>query len=29
MIEAKKSKNIGSIKIAGTEYDIFIAKSEE
>ncbi len=29
MIEAKKTKNIGSIKIAGTEYDIFIAKSEE
>ena len=29
MIEAKKTKNVGSIKIAGTEYDIFIAKSEE
>ena len=29
MIRAKKSENIGSIKIAGTEYDIFIAKSEE
>ena len=29
MVEAKKTKNIGSIKIAGTEYDIFIAKSEE
>lgn len=29
MIEAKKSKNIGSIKLGGQEYDIFIAKSEE
>lgn len=29
MIEAKKTKNIGSIKLAGQEYDIFIAKSEE
>ena len=29
MLEAKKTKNIGSIKIAGQEYDIFIAKSEE
>lgn len=29
MIQAKETKNIGSIKIAGTEYDIFIAKSEE
>lgn len=28
-MEAKKSKNIGSIKINGQEYDIFIAKSEE
>ena len=29
MLEAKKTKNIGSIKIAGQEYDIYIAKSEE
>lgn len=29
MIEAKKTKNIGSIKINDTEYDIYIAKSEE
>ena len=29
MLEAKKTKNIGSIKLAGQEYDIFIAKSEE
>lgn len=29
MIEAKKTKNIGTIKLAGQEYDIFIAKSEE
>lgn len=29
MLEAKKTKNIGSIKIGGQEYDIFIAKSEE
>lgn len=29
MIEAKKTKNIGSIKLAGQEYDIYIAKSEE
>ena len=29
MIEAKKTKNIGTIKIAEQEYDIFIAKSEE
>lgn len=29
MIEAKKTKNIGSIKLGGQEYDIFIAKSEE
>ena len=29
MIEAKKTKNIGSIKLGGQEYDIYIAKSEE
>ena len=29
MVEAKKTKNIGSIKLAGQEYDIYIAKSEE
>ena len=29
MIEAKKTKNIGTIKLNGKEYDIFIAKSEE
>lgn len=29
MIEAKKTKNIGSIKIGSQEYDIFLAKSEE
>lgn len=29
MIEAKKTKNIGSIKIGGQEYDILLAKSEE
>ena len=29
MIEAKKTKNIGSIRLGGQEYDIFIAKSEE
>lgn len=29
MIEAKKTKNIGSIKLGGQEYDIFVAKSEE
>ena len=29
MIEAKKTKNIGCIKLGGQEYDIFIAKSEE
>ena len=29
MIEAKKTKNIGSIRLAGQEYDIYIAKSEE
>lgn len=29
MIEAKKTKNIGTIKLAGQEYDIYIAKSEE
>lgn len=29
MLEAKKTKNIGNIKLAGQEYDIFIAKSEE
>lgn len=29
MLEAKKTKNIGSIKLGGQEYDIFIAKSEE
>lgn len=28
-MEARKSKNIGSIKLGGQEYDIFIAKSEE
>ena len=27
-MEARKSKNIGSIKLGGQEYDIFIAKSE-
>lgn len=29
MLEAKKTKNIGIIKLAGQEYDIFIAKSDE
>lgn len=29
MIEAKKTKNIGSIKIGDQEYDILLAKSEE
>ena len=29
MLEAKKTKNIGTIKLAGQEYDIYIAKSEE
>ncbi len=29
MLQAKKTKNIGSIKLAGQEYDIYIAKSEE
>ena len=29
MIQAKKTKNIGSIKIGGQEYDILLAKSEE
>lgn len=29
MLEAKKTKNIGSIKLAGQEYDVYIAKSEE
>ena len=29
MLEAKKTKNIGTIKLGGQEYDIFIAKSEE
>ena len=29
MIEAKKTKNIGTIKLGGQEYDIFIAKTEE
>ena len=29
MLEAKKTKNIGTIKLAGQEYDIFIAKSDE
>ena len=29
MVEAKKTKNIGTIKLAGQEYDIYIAKSEE
>lgn len=28
-MEARESKNIGSIKLGGQEYDIFIAKSEE
>ena len=28
-MEARKSKNIGTIKFGGQEYDIFIAKSEE
>ena len=28
-MEAKKAKNIGSIKLGGQEYNIFIAKSEE
>ena len=28
-MEARKSKNIGTIKLGGQEYDIFIAKSEE
>ena len=28
-MEAKQSKNIGSIKLGGQEYDIFIAKSEK
>ena len=29
MLEAKKTKNIGTIKLGGQEYDILIAKSEE
>lgn len=29
MIEAKKTKNIGSFTINGQEYDVFIAKTEE
>ena len=29
MVQAKKTKNIGTIKLGGQEYDIFIAKSEE
>lgn len=29
MLEAKKTKNIGCIKLGGQEYDIYIAKSEE
>ena len=29
MIQAKKTKNIGTIKLGGQEFDIFIAKSEE
>ena len=29
MLEAKKTKNIGTIRLAGQEYDVFIAKSEE
>lgn len=29
MIEAKKTKNIGSFSINGQEYDVYIAKSEE
>ena len=29
MLEAKKTKNIGTIKLGGQEYDIYIAKSEE
>ena len=29
MIQAKKTKNIGSIKIGNQEYDILLAKSEE
>ena len=28
-MEARKSKNIGSIKLSGKEYDILIAKSKE
>ena len=28
-MEARQSKNIGTIKLGGQEYDIFIAKSEE
>lgn len=28
-MEARRSKNIGTIKLGGQEYDIFIAKSEE
>ena len=28
-MEARKSKNIGTIKLGGQEYDIFIAKSQE
>lgn len=28
-MEARKSKNIGTIKVNGQEYDIFIAKTEE
>lgn len=28
-MEARKSRNIGTIKLGGQEYDIFIAKSEE
>lgn len=29
MIQAKKTKNVGSFTINGQEYDVFIAKSEE
>jgi uncharacterized membrane protein (UPF0127 family) len=29
MIQAKKSKNIGTFKIGGEEFDVYIAKSEK
>ena len=29
MLEAKKTKNVGTIKLNGQEYDIYIAKTEE